>query len=378
MNLTDQVTIDTTTARITRDGYLVADAFVARTGIQTYRASELGMADRNPADVIRVYRSPDEVFARDAMASLAHKPITIDHPSEMVTADNWSRYAKGDIGDEIARDGNRIRVPIKMMDAAAIEDVRTSRRQFSLGYTCDLAWGEGKTPEGEVYDARQTNIRVNHLAACVNARGGPELRIIDERRETPNPTKDSPVTNKTIMFDGLPVADVSPAAEAVIIKLQGQVADAVKAKDEALTANVKLTADAVVATAKIADLEKQVTDAAITPAKMRDAAKAYALTVAKAKKLGATVTDAMDEAAIKKAVVSAKLGDAAKDYTDEHVAIAFDTLTAGLKLDEVKDPIAEVISNGGGQVADAEALADAAYRKRNQALADAWKGKEAA
>jgi hypothetical protein len=49
---------------------------------------------------------------------------------------------------------------------------------------------------------------------------------------------------------------------------------------------------------------------------LRDAARAYAVTAGKAKKLGVTVTDAMDEPAIMKAVVDAKLGDKAKGWTD--------------------------------------------------------------
>lgn len=94
--LTDRATI--AGVRETRDGYLVAEARIARTGVQNYTASELGLKDRKPGDVIRVYRPEEEVFAADAMAGLAHRPITIDHPSEMVTADNWRKHAVGSVG----------------------------------------------------------------------------------------------------------------------------------------------------------------------------------------------------------------------------------------------------------------------------------------
>ena len=63
-------TVDATGARLTQDGYLVAEANVARTGIQLYSAAELGM-DGEPGKVVRVYRPPDEVFNKDAMASYA-------------------------------------------------------------------------------------------------------------------------------------------------------------------------------------------------------------------------------------------------------------------------------------------------------------------
>ena len=55
--------------RQTSDGYLVAEARVARTGIQEYSRRELGMGGDG---VVRVYRPESEVFAEDAMTS--HRP----------------------------------------------------------------------------------------------------------------------------------------------------------------------------------------------------------------------------------------------------------------------------------------------------------------
>ena len=82
--------------------------------------------------------------------------------------------------------------------------------------------------------------------------------------------------------------------------------------------------------AEIAKLKAEVADAAITPEKLRDAAKEYATVTAQAKALGVTTTDAMDTAAIQKAVVDAKMGDAAKDYTADHIGIAFAALAKGV------------------------------------------------
>lgn len=69
MKFTDRVTIAGTRRR--DDGYLVADARVARTGIQVYAGWEVGKPEK---DTVRVYRPEGEVFARDAMASFAHRP----------------------------------------------------------------------------------------------------------------------------------------------------------------------------------------------------------------------------------------------------------------------------------------------------------------
>lgn len=174
--LFDAVTLDAGTVRRTGDGYLAASALSARTGIQLYRGAEVG---KPHLDVVRVYRPPEEVFAKDAMHSFAWRPLTVDHPREAVTADNWKRLAVGQTGDEVARDGDAIRVPLVLMDAAAIRAVENGKRELSWGYTADLKWGDGKTPAGEAYDAIQTNIRANHLAVVAAARGGSALRIGD-------------------------------------------------------------------------------------------------------------------------------------------------------------------------------------------------------
>ena len=49
----------------------------------------------NAMDVVRVYRPEKEVFRRDAMWSLAHRPITLDHPDTKVDASNWKQLAVG-------------------------------------------------------------------------------------------------------------------------------------------------------------------------------------------------------------------------------------------------------------------------------------------
>lgn len=178
MKFTDRVTIAGTRRR--DDGYLVADARVARTGIQVYAGWEVGKPEK---DTVRVYRPEGEVFARDAMASFAHRPVTNDHPDEQVTADNWKQYSVGNTSDEIARDGQFLRVPLMIADAAAIKAVEDGKRELSAGYTSELKWEDGTTPDGEPYDAIQTNIRANHVAIVHRGRAGNQVRIGDDAEE---------------------------------------------------------------------------------------------------------------------------------------------------------------------------------------------------
>jgi hypothetical protein len=98
LHLIDAVSlVDGEKARLTRDGYLTANVRIARTGIQTYTAGELGLTDRAASDIVSVYRPASEVFHQDAMRSMAHRPITDGHPREAVTADNWLQYAKSSL-----------------------------------------------------------------------------------------------------------------------------------------------------------------------------------------------------------------------------------------------------------------------------------------
>lgn len=385
-------------ARITRDGYFVADVLVARANnIQEYFAYELGLTDREPRDVVRVFRPEAEVFAKDALASMAHRPITIRHPAEAVTAENWRKLGVGDIGDEVMRDGEFIRVPIKVMDAAAIKSIATDHQEFSLGYTVTLDATPGEH-DGHAYDAVARELRYNHLAAVPAARGGPELRIVDERtynpqdddgnnpsarRETFNPsgggapTQDggSQVATKTIIVDGIPV-EATDASEAIIRKLEGQVADANTARTTAETQVATLTTDKTTLDARVTTLEKQIEDSKVTPAQLREAGKAYQAVVDKAKALAVDITDTMDEPAIMKAVVSAKIGDAAKDWNDVQIAASFATLTKDVKPAEGRDPVRDAIRDGAPTGDRAET--DKAYTQMCDELANAWKPKQPA
>jgi hypothetical protein len=173
--------------RMTGDGYMVSTPRVARTGIQVYSGSELGRSDMAR---VRVYRPESEVMSKDAMGSIAHRPITNDHPGEAVTADNWKKYSVGQTGDEVARDGDFIRVPMVLMDAETIKAVKDGKRELSLGYNAALEWTSGTTQDGQEYDAIQRDIRVNHLAVVDAARGGAKLAIGDSDRQANQDTAD--------------------------------------------------------------------------------------------------------------------------------------------------------------------------------------------
>lgn len=130
--------------RRTADGYLVADARVARTGIQEYLGSEVGKPEM---PIVRVYRPPESVFAEDAMRSYAYRPMTNGHHGE-VTAENWKQLAIGQTGSEVLRDGDFVRVPLVLMDADAIRDYEAGKRELSMGLEAEVIFEDGVTPTG--------------------------------------------------------------------------------------------------------------------------------------------------------------------------------------------------------------------------------------
>lgn len=170
---------DAAKVQVTKDGYLVATPRVARTGIQLYYGRELGVEGKDANKVFKVFRPEEEVFSKDSLASYAYKPVTDDHPPENVTVDNWKKYSRGQMSGDIARDGEFIRVPMAMMDRELVAKFKDGKAELSMGYECEIDMTPGTAPDGSAYDARQKNIRINHLAVVDAARGGKDLRIGD-------------------------------------------------------------------------------------------------------------------------------------------------------------------------------------------------------
>ncbi|MFD0848215.1 DUF2213 domain-containing protein [Sphingosinicella xenopeptidilytica] len=331
--------------RRTRDGYLAVRARAARVGVYDYAGFEIdpdnvhGLRDQA---TVKVLRDDATVFDEAAVRSFIGKPITNDHPKEPVTAANWRDHARGTVMGAL-RDGDYLAFDLLLTDAETIAAVDSGKRELSNGYGVDLEIGSFTAADGTACQARQSRITGgNHVALVDRGRAGSECAIKDGKPSfaicdaipadvLARLTSIGDTQMKTLTIDGLIVPNVSDEAAAAITKLQ---ADNAALADKAKAAGDKAVADAATITAKdaeIADLKAKLADAAITPAKLADAAKEYADVQAKAKAAGVTVAADADTAAIKKAVVDAKMGDAAKGYTADHIAIAFDALTKGVK-----------------------------------------------
>ncbi|MCD1645261.1 DUF2213 domain-containing protein [Aurantimonas coralicida] len=389
MQFIDAVTVSGATRR-TADGFLVATAKSVRTGVQLYAGQECGVADKA---IVRIYRSPEEVFSQDSLQSFSHAPVTIDHPSEQVSADNWRELAVGEVSTAAQVDGKWVSLPLILKDAKAIAALDSGKRQLSAGYVCQLDMTPGKTPEGEAYDGRQVGIKINHLALVDRARAGDEARIGDSADDAGNRTTTwgvSPLITtdaeqeglmanelRTVMVDGLSVSTTDAGAQAIekltkdkdalaakLTDAETKHADAIKAKDAEIAAKDAAIDDAKAKILSDADIDKRVQD--------RGDLVALAGAIAKDVK-----TTGVSDADIRKAVVVAKLGDAAVEgKSAAYVDARFDILAEDAKKDS--DTVRRVLQTGVQPIGDARTDAAKARADHINSMRDAWKGESQA
>ncbi len=206
MYLLDKIGISART--ITDEGYLIVkDARISRSGIQEYFAGELGLTDRDPTDVIKIYRPPAEVFKKESMDSFSNKPVTNNHPSELVNADNAKEVTVGHSGETVSKDGIFVTTTLTVIDSKAIKDIQEGKVELSNGYTSEIDFKAGITDAGEQYDAVQTNIKGNHIAIVKMGRCGSECKISDELKKGK--------AMKKILIDGIEYEAPEQTAQAV-------------------------------------------------------------------------------------------------------------------------------------------------------------------
>lgn len=175
----------------TPEGFLLCEAVpIARIGTQDYAEIELpGIEGKD--GVIVVERTADVVFSAETIASFMGKPVTIDHPMDGVTPDNWSVLAKGTThnvrrGEGALRDF--LLADLLITDKGAINEVRAGQLlEVSCGYDSDYE----QIAPGR---ARQATVLGNHVALVKNARCGPSCSIGDSKA---NLTGESDMAEKT-------------------------------------------------------------------------------------------------------------------------------------------------------------------------------------
>lgn len=235
---------------LTPEGFLLCeDVPVARTGEMLYAAGEVPV-EAGPDGLIRISRTPEEVFRDETLASCAGKPVTLDHPDDFVTPATFSQLGKGVMlnirrGEGLENDLILADLLITAQDAiTAVQEEQIE--EVSLGYEADY---EQVSPGRGV----QRNIVVNHVAIVPRGRCGPRCAIGDKEPEMK--TKDSKPPRRSAWLDRLMKAMRAKDADGVEEALEeGQKAmdeesEEEREKREAAERDGK-TADAIAALAK--------------------------------------------------------------------------------------------------------------------------------
>lgn len=163
----------------TPEGYLLCSAVpIARTGSLDYLPDEQpDITAAEGATSVTVYRMADDLFAPAAMASFEGKPLTLTHPDDDVTPQNWREVSVGHV-QNVRRgegaDSDLLLGDLLVTDADAIKAIRKDGvREISCGYDAEyeaVAIGVG----------RQTRILGNHIALVDAGRCGSRCAIRDK------------------------------------------------------------------------------------------------------------------------------------------------------------------------------------------------------
>lgn len=172
----------------TPEGFLIChNVPIARTGWYEYLGREIGADDRAD-DIVKVYRSPEEVFSDAAMASFEGKVATDEHPPELVTPDNAAIYTKGTVTNVRQGSGaesDLLIADLVIYDQNLIREVQDGKREVSCGYDCYYEAMEDGT-------YRQKQICGNHVAVVQSGRAGDRVAIKDSKPQETEGAKKMP------------------------------------------------------------------------------------------------------------------------------------------------------------------------------------------
>lgn len=147
------------------DGTIIVDAYIARVGVLEYQMPD--------GTVRRELRRAEDVFHPVSLRSFEGRPVTHEHPPDLLDAKTATRYAVGAQTSAVVREGEHVRTRLSIYDARTVEAMESGKLQISCGYTCDCIEQGGVDPIHGPFDAIQINIVGNHIAIVEAGRAGP-------------------------------------------------------------------------------------------------------------------------------------------------------------------------------------------------------------
>jgi hypothetical protein len=169
---------------------LVKHAVILKSGIYKYGRAELPVSLGSVPDkhkdrlIFSVYRPPEAVKDAYDKKIFTRMPLTVGHPGEDITPENFKDHAVGLSGDTTVYDFKdgvaTLATSLTIIDKEGIQSYNDGIREVSPGYDGISIWQDGVTPEGEPYQILLKEfVNPNHLAIVEMARGGKKIRILD-------------------------------------------------------------------------------------------------------------------------------------------------------------------------------------------------------
>lgn len=156
----------------TPEGFLIChNVPIARTGWYDYLAREIGVGGD---EIVKVYRSPEVVFSKSAIASFEGKPVTDEHPPDLLTPETVNIYVKGTTQNvrQDSKETDLLIGDLIIYDSALINEISQGKREVSCGYECQYE----KNQDGTY---NQVQICGNHVAVVEAGRAGGRVAIQD-------------------------------------------------------------------------------------------------------------------------------------------------------------------------------------------------------
>lgn len=253
-----RMTIDETFAptsrTLTPEGFLCVKGVAARTGVYQYLSSELELD--GPERIVNVYRSPEEVFSPESMATYLDKDVTNDHPADLVDSTTFKDVSVGHVRG-VERDGDNLIVDMIIKDQSAIDDIQSGKSELSPGYMAEYVEAPGIAPDGTAYEYEQRDIQINHNAVVEAARAGKVARIFDHK-----PKGIPQMAQRKVFLDSKKSRSITVDEEVALV-VEDAVAALQKFADEESDRADKAEATKDAAEEELEEAKKATSDAAI-------------------------------------------------------------------------------------------------------------------
>ena len=343
---------------LTSEGFLLcAAAKMAKAPqVRPYLVAEFGNIEGYaPDQVIQVYTSAEELFNPKTIQSFEQVDATVTHPpGNSVNAATWSEFSVGTVS-AVRQEGEYLVADLVIKDQTLIQQIQNNQQiELSLGYTAELFFCSGISPDGCSYQAVFKQIVGDHVALVANGRCGADCRIGDEQTTTENSTSETTLDQQTmqIMVDDqvFHVANNPDLARAIAQQNQ-KIA-------QYQSATITIGEQTLLVFEALNDIQAQVDQLLLDNQQLREQnnnpqtnplaaeqlqhiADARIKMIQDAKKLHPGVmTEGFSCIDIKRSALTAHIGDAVlqailadielTDANDEHIDLAFRALTAKL------------------------------------------------